>query len=119
MGKITTNSRSRRVFLAAIPALLGAGATAAQTPDQGRSGLDRDGDPAETRLPNGKLQKDEILKADYKQNLKEARELVDLAKAFELDLEKDDRFILSVSSLKKLEDMDKAIKRIRGRLRKF
>ena len=70
------------------------------------------------RLPNGKKQQDEILKADYEQNLKDARELVNIAKAFEQDLEKNDRFVLSLSSLKKLDDMEKLAKRIRGRMKR-
>ena len=70
------------------------------------------------RLPNGKLQRDEILKAEYDQNLKDARELVDLTKAFELDLEKSDRFVLSLALLKKLDDIEKITRRIRGRMKK-
>lgn len=68
-------------------------------------------------LPNGKLQRDEILKADYNENLKDARNLIDLAKSFELELEKSDRFVLSLGLLKKLDDMDKLTKRIRNRMR--
>jgi hypothetical protein len=71
----------------------------------------------DTRMPNGKLQRDEILKADYQQNLKDARELIDLSTSFELDLEKSDRFVLSLGLLKKLDDMEKITKRIRGRMR--
>jgi len=71
----------------------------------------------EARLPNGKLQRDEILKADYEQNLKDARELIDLSASFELDLEKSDRFVLSLNLLRKLDDMEKLTKRIRGRMR--
>jgi hypothetical protein len=70
------------------------------------------------RLPNGKLQSDEILKADYASNLKDARELMDLTKAFELDLEKSDANVLSLSLLKKLDDIDKLTKRIRGRMKR-
>jgi hypothetical protein len=70
------------------------------------------------RLPNGKDQKNEIAKADYENNLKDARELMDLAKSFEEDLEKDDRFVLSITSLKKLDDIEKLTKRIRGRLKR-
>jgi hypothetical protein len=69
------------------------------------------------RLPNGKIQRDEILKADYEQNLKDARDLMDLTKQFELDLEKSDRFVLSLGLLKKLDDIDRITKRIRGRMR--
>jgi len=70
------------------------------------------------RLPNGKLQRDEILKADYERNLADARELVDRAKDFELELEKSDRFVLSVGLLKKLDDIEKLTKRIHGRMRR-
>ncbi len=74
--------------------------------------------PRDTRLPNGKLQRDEILKAEYEQNLKDARELTELARKFELDLEKSDRFVLSLTLLKKLDEMEKLTKRIRGRMKK-
>ncbi len=70
------------------------------------------------RLPNGKDQKDAILAADYEKNLKDARDLVDVAKSFELDLEKDDKFVLSLASLKKLDDIEKITRRIRGRLKR-
>lgn len=70
------------------------------------------------RLPNGKNQQDEILKADYQSNLKDSRALVDLATSFEEDLEKDDRFVLSLASLKKLDDIEKLTRRIRGRLKR-
>ena len=75
------------------------------------------GIPDDTHLPNGKLQRDEILKADYLQNLKDARALIDAAKGFELDLEKSDQYVLSLGLLKKLDDIDKMTKRIRNRMR--
>jgi len=75
------------------------------------------GAPEDTRLPNGKLQRDEILKAEYDQNLKDARELIDAARSFELDLEKSDRYVLSLALLKKLDDIDKLTKRMRNRMR--
>ena len=74
-------------------------------------------EPEDVRLPNGKLQRDAILKADYQSNLKDARDLIDLTKEFELDLEKSDASVLSLALLKKLDDMDKITKRIRGRMR--
>jgi hypothetical protein len=76
------------------------------------------GVPRDVRLPNGKLQRDEILKAEYAQNLKDARELSELARTFELDLEKSDRFVLSLSLLKRLDEMEKLTKRIRGRMKR-
>ena len=75
--------------------------------------------PEDVRLPNGKKQKDEILKAEYEQNVKDAQELLNIARSFEEDLEKDDRYVLSLSSLKKLDDMEKLTKRIRGRMKRF
>ena len=69
------------------------------------------------RLPNGKSRLDAQAKVDYDQNIKDARELIDIAKSFEEDLEKDDRFVLSLTSLKKLDEIEKLTKRIRTRLK--
>ena len=46
--------------------------------------------PEDVRLPNGKLQRDEILKADYQKSLEDARELSKFADELKLDLEKND-----------------------------
>ncbi len=70
------------------------------------------------RLPNGKLQRAEILKAEYEQNLKDAARLVELAEALQQELEKNDRFVLSISSVKKTDDIEKLVKKIRSRLRR-
>lgn len=75
------------------------------------------GVPDDIRLPNGKLQRDAILKADYDENIKDARNLIDLTKSFELDLEKSDQYTLSLGLLKKLDDIDRITKRIRNRMR--
>jgi hypothetical protein len=70
-------------------------------------------------MPNGKNKQELILKADYEQNVKDARGLIDVAKSFEEDLEKDDRYVLSLSSLKKLDEIERLTRRIRGRLKRF
>jgi hypothetical protein len=75
-------------------------------------------DPESRRLPDGQLQVDAILKADYEQNVKDARELTALAKSIELDFDKNDQNVLSLGLLKKLDDVDKITKRIRGRVRR-
>jgi len=72
----------------------------------------------EPRLPSGKSQRDEILKAEHEQNLKDAAQLVDLAQQLQQDLEKNDRFVLSLSTLKKTDDIEKLVKKIRSRLRR-
>ena len=74
-------------------------------------------DEAGPRLPNGKAQRDEILKADHEQNLKDAAQLADLAEELKMDLEKNDRYVLSISTLKKTDEIEKLVKRIRSRLR--
>ena len=75
-------------------------------------------DADDVRLPNGKSQKEEILKADYEQNLKDAAQLIDLAEQLKQDLEKNDRYVLSLATLKKTDDIEKLVKKIRGRLRR-
>jgi hypothetical protein len=75
--------------------------------------------PEDVRLPNGKKQQDEILKADYEQNVKDAQELLNIARSFEEDLEKDDRYVFSLASLKKLDEIEKLTRRIRGRMKRF
>ncbi len=91
---------------------------AAQDPHQDQMPIPGVSSSDEVRLPNGKLQKDVILKADYNQNIKDARDLIDLTKSFELDLEKSDANVLSLGLLKKLDDIEKITKRIRGRMRR-
>jgi hypothetical protein len=67
-------------------------------------------------LPNGKSQQDEILKADRERDLKDAAQLIELAEQLKLELEKNDRHVLSISSLKKTEKIEKLAKRIHSRL---
>ena len=81
----------------------------------GRSG--GQGDEPDLRMPDGKSQKEEILKAEHQQNLKDAAELADLAEQLKADLEKDDRYTLSMATLKKTDEIEKLVRRIRSRLR--
>jgi hypothetical protein len=75
-------------------------------------------DPSEAKLPNGKSQQEEILKADYQKTLQDASELVRLAEQLQDDLIKEDRHVLSLASLKKTEDIEKLARKIRTRLKK-
>jgi hypothetical protein len=101
----------------ALVLLAGVSVFALQQQGGGRSGGRRGGEEEDVVLPNGKLQKDEILKAEHQQNLKDAAELADLAEQLKIDLEKDDRYVLSMATLKKTDDIEKLAKRIRSRLR--
>jgi hypothetical protein len=73
--------------------------------------------PPDVRLPSGKSQRDEILKAEHEQNVKEAAQLVEMAQEFQQDIEKNDRFVLSLNTLKKADDIEKLVRKIRTRLR--
>ena len=75
-------------------------------------------DETDVRLPNGKVQRDEILKAEHEQNLKDAAQLADMAEQLKQELEKNDRYVISVSSLKKIDEIEKLVKKIRSRLRR-
>src|SRR5215467_2222363 len=68
---------------------------------------------APVRLPNGKLQSEEILKDDYKKNLKDAQELIDLAESLKMGLEKGEQHVLSLGDIKKTEEIEKIARRIR------
>jgi|SRR5690349_1114262 hypothetical protein len=91
---------------------------ASSTPSQERRPHDPEAQ-APTRMPNGKLQQDEILKADHEKSVKDAAQLIELAEGLKAELEKDDTHVLSISSLKKTEEIEKIAKRIRSRLKRF
>ncbi len=85
-------------------------------PPGGRAPADTDASQ-DLRLPNGKSQRDEILKAERDQNMKDAAQLVTLAQELQLEIEKNDRFVLSLSTLKKTDDIEKLAKKIGSRMR--
>ena len=86
-----------------------------QTARHGPPGAETD----DTHLPNGKLQRDEIIKDDHEKSLKDAAQLVDLAESLKQEIEKDDAHILSISSMKKTEEIEKIARRIRSRMKRF
>ena len=94
---------------------LGAGLLTSALPQRGGQGPTP---PTETRLPNGKLQSDEILKTEHQANIKDAAELADLAEQLKIELEKNDRFVVSMATIKKTDDIEKLAKRIRSRMRR-
>ena len=78
------------------------------------------GAPGEARrLPDGKSQQEEILKDEHAKTLKDAGRLVDLAEQLKAEIEKNERHVLSVSTLKKAEEVEKLAERIRERLKRF
>jgi hypothetical protein len=75
--------------------------------------------PDEPRLPDGRSQREEILKSEHAKSLDDADELIKLSEELKIDLEKNDRHIVSVKTLRKLDDIEKLAKRIRGRLKRY
>ena len=74
--------------------------------------------PPDVRLPNGKLQREEILKADFQKNVEDARTLSKLSNELKTDLEKSDYNVLPLNTLKKIDEIDRLARRIRDRLRR-
>ena len=74
--------------------------------------------PEEVRLPNGKLQQEEILKSDHERSLEDARQLVVLSQSLQKDLEQSGAQVLTLTGVRKTEEIEKLAKRIRGRLRR-
>jgi hypothetical protein len=73
----------------------------------------------DVKLPNGRSQRDEIVKADHKKNLEEAADLARLADELKADLEKDDKYVVSIKNLKKTEEIEKLARSIRSRLKRY
>jgi hypothetical protein len=75
-------------------------------------------DPGQdVQMPNGKSQRDEILKAERDQNIKDAATLVELAQQLQQELEKNDRFVFSIGTMKKTDEIEKLARKIRSRMR--
>ena len=71
------------------------------------------------RTPDGRNRTELILKADHEASLKDIDAIRKLAEDVKIDMEKNDRHILSVATLKKLDEMEKLTKRIRSRMKRF
>lgn len=74
-------------------------------------------DDANIRLPSGKLQREEILKADYEKNLKDIAKLRELAERVEKEFKDHGWSVLPAEALRDVEEMEKLAKKIRVRLR--
>src|SRR5271163_1811990 len=73
----------------------------------------------DVQLPNGKSQHEEILKMEHKKNLEDAATMAKLAEEVSEDLEKNDRFVMSLKTLKQLDEIEKLAKAVRARLKKY
>lgn len=88
----------------------------AQQPDPSKP--DTNTHDPDIRLPNGKLQRDEIVKAEHQKSLQDAADLIKLSEELKADLEKSSAFVVSVPAIKRTEEIEKLAKRIRSRLKR-
>ncbi|MBY0375492.1 MAG: hypothetical protein K2Q23_15970 [Bryobacteraceae bacterium] len=75
-------------------------------------------DPKDLRLPNGKLQSEEVLKEEHKRTLKDVDEITRLAAEIRAEMEKNEHHVLSLGLLKKFDEIERITKRARSRVRK-
>lgn len=78
-----------------------------------------DADKREKRLPDGRSQTEAMLKEDHKRNMADLQKMKDLIVEVEKELEKNDRHVLSMDNLRKLEELEKTSRRVRERMRRF
>jgi len=71
----------------------------------------------DVKLPNGKSQKDAIAKEDHEQAMKDVNELISIAEQLRDELGKSGEHVVSVSSVKKTEEIERLARKIRGRLK--
>jgi hypothetical protein len=72
----------------------------------------------DVKLPNGKSQREEILKDEHQKSLRDIKEILEQAGQLQAELEKGDYMVLSVSSLRKAERIEKLARQIRTRLQR-
>jgi len=70
------------------------------------------------RLPNGRSQFDAILQDDHEKNLADLNRIVKLVEEVKIDMEKNDRFVLSIAALKKLQEVEELSKKVRDRMKR-
>jgi hypothetical protein len=106
--------RARRVTLLSL--LASPFAAAAQEQDERKPPIPPNPDE-DTRLPNGKSQKDAIAKQNHEETLKDADDLVSAAQQLRDELKRAGTFTVPLPSVKKTEEIEKLARRIRGRLK--
>lgn len=99
------------LYLAAFGVLLSAQLPPPEHPNPGS--------PQILRTPDGRNRTEMILKAEHENSLKDMEEMRKLVDEVKIDMEKNDRHILSVATLKKLEEIEKLAKRVRGRMKRY
>ncbi|MCP5110372.1 MAG: hypothetical protein GY953_06015, partial [bacterium] len=71
------------------------------------------------RLPDGRSQSEAILTEDHKKSLEDVAELVALTEQLKVELEKNDKHVLSIRSIRTAEKIEKIAKRVKNRLKRY
>lgn len=111
--------RTRRtaLFTLTVP-LLAAAAQQFPDPRQEQHGPPDLHKPDEdSKLPDGKSQKNAIAKQNHEASMRDASDLVQAAKSLEEELKNAGSYVVPVSCVKKTEEIEKLARRIRGRLK--
>lgn len=69
--------------------------------------------------PTVKPTHDAIIKDDYKRNLQDATTLARLADELKSELENGDKYVVSVKTMKKAEEIEKLARNIHARLKRY
>jgi hypothetical protein len=111
-------SSTRRAALFGFVACASAIAKDQNGQHEGRQQLPIPPNPDEdTKLPNGKSQKDAIAKHEHEEALKDAQDLLTAAQQLKAELQNAGQYVVPVSSVKKTEEIERLARRIRGRLK--
>ena len=86
---------------------------------QQKRGRPPDSDTSDMRLPNGKSQRQEMIKADHKKSQADAAELVVLAQQLQEELDRSEHQVLNLKLVKKAEEIEKLARRIKDRMRRY
>ncbi len=60
-----------------------------------------------------------LVKEDYQKNLEDSRAMVRLSESLRDEIEKNEQYIVSMSVVKKAEEIEKLSKRIRSRMKRY
>jgi hypothetical protein len=77
------------------------------------------GDEIEKPFPNTPKQIEDILKADHEKNMKDLEQIARLVAEVQGDAQKNAHYVISLQSLKSLEQIEKLSRAIRGRMKRY
>jgi len=110
-------SRRNTLLALLLAPLAGKAADPQDPPDDHHLTLPKTREEDDTRLPNGKSQRDEIARQQHADALKDVDSLVAAAEELRDELKHAGDFVVPVTSLRKTEEIEKLAKKIRGRLK--